>query len=51
MHGAITEAGQIRKERIWATEGRPVGRDTGKYSAIQPQTDLSISFPHHLEKI
>jgi hypothetical protein len=39
MHGAIAEAGQIRKERIWTTEGR----DTWMYSAIQPEVESFIS--------
>jgi hypothetical protein len=43
MHGAIAEAGQIRKERIWTTEGRPEGRDTWKYPAIQPEVERFIS--------
>ena len=30
MHGAIADAGQIRLELIWTTEGRPEGQDTGR---------------------
>ena len=42
MHGAITEAGQIRLERIWTTAGRPEGWNTWMYSTIQPQSSLQI---------